>query len=396
LPVFAPPQFAAQANWWTNGTAVLRVVGDTTAGNNYTVDLHLLNPVGGRDAAGPITVSASSSALGPLLPPTALVPAAGAAAPLAIAGWASAPVLAFVSLPGNGTNPTIFLSSRLPLSGYFGSKTTISGLNGSDTPGLNAKLVLDPPSTIFGPYARWFQVSGQLVLITQREPTVAGAVYNVSVPVLALNRSLPYLLTGTGRVSASFAALDTAGPLIASSPLFVPGFEGRALGATGGSEGWSQPRNETAGAVNTVRVTLVPNLAVHCQLNLTVSGLLGSGKPSGNIDVSINGSVQSGFWSRDAGTLAVGLPADLRAGASLILSFEWTNGQLSHPFSNVLVAASCMNCDLVLAQPGGPWLLVSTVAGGKGYYFPAVTLPDGPLGQVGRRRGMAGQHLQQV
>jgi hypothetical protein len=383
LPVDAPQQFAARATWWANGTAVLRVVGDTTAGTVYKIKLHLLNPVGGRDAADLITVSASSSGGLPLLPPASLVPAAGAAAPLAIAGWAIPPVLAFVSLPGKSAYPTILLSSRLQLPGYFGSKVTISGLAGSDTQGLNAKLMLDPPSTIFGSFARWFQVSGQLILITQRESAMAGVVYNVSVPTLALHRGLPYLLMGTGRVSASFAALEAAGPLIARSPLLVPGFEGRALGAVGSSR--SQQSNETAGAVNTVYVTLVPNLALQCQLELTISGLMGSWRQSGSIDVNIGSSTQIGSWNRDAGILTIGLPIDLSGGSSLTLSFEWTNGQLQHPFSNVFVAASCLSCDLVRVQPSGQWLLVDTVAYGKGYHFPAVPLPYGPLDNAGRR-----------
>jgi hypothetical protein len=297
-------------------------------------------------------------------------------------------VLAFVSLPGAGMRPTVFLSSRLPLPGYFGSKSTLSGLAGSDTPGLNAKVALDPPSTIFGPYARWFQASGQLVLITQRQSGAAGAVYNVSAPTLALSKSLPGLLAGTGRAGASFATLDAAGPLIARAPLLVPGFQGRALGATGGSAG--QPRDEAAGAANTVHVTLVPNLAMQCPLELTLSGLLGGGAPSGNVSVDVAGSAQVGAWDRDAGTLIVGLPPGLGAGSPLTLRFAWTNGPLPPLFSDVRVAASCVSCSLELAQAGGPWILVDGGAAGGAYYFPAVALPDGPLGG---RRELEGQHV---
>jgi hypothetical protein len=372
LPVDAPALFAGSATWLATGQAVLRLVSNSNANVNYTVRLPLLNPLEGRDSEGPFTISASIAA-GGRLAPTPLAPAQGDGAPLAVAGWAVQPVLVFADPMQSAA--TVVLASRRVLAGYFGTKITLSGMAGSSTPGFNAKVDIAPASPVFGAYARWFQGSGRLILINQREPAVAMQAYNASVPSLSVAGCLAALLAGNGSAKASFATLDAAGPLIAPAPLLVPGFSSRSAGAAatdGGSE------RTSPGSTNNVSVTLVPNLVINSTLIITLSGLSGTGSPSGSLQVTAvansKTSALTAAWDSLAGALTVAFDVQVGMGMPLVLRFQLVYGGSPLQKSGIAVAATCMPCILQRTGPLGSWQLVAASAGGGGVYFPRISM----------------------
>ena len=372
LPVLAPPEFAKTANWWNNGTAVIQLVGDTSANISYVITLPLLNSQDGHDSAGPITVGAYSQS-GQFLPIVKVPPAPGTAAPLTVAGWAAPPVLVFTAEQQetvSSANTSVMISPTLTLQGYFGTKITLSGLIGSVTPGVNAKLAINPISLVFGSYARWFQVPGSLVLIAQREAANPGTIYNITLPELSTTTCLPVLLGGAVSAGATYYTLDSAGPLISPTSVFTPGFVNCKVGAlaTGGG-----PPNSAVGAMNTISVTLVPNLDVGAPLLITVLGLSGSNTPSGSLNVSVLGKTLQGTFDNIAGTIKVTLHVAFSKGTTIVLEFSLVNGAVEQPSDSIQVAATCAPCSLQLSANGAQWQLVAHSTDGGGIIFPPIS-----------------------
>lgn len=194
-------------------------------------------------------------------------------------------------------------------------------------------------------------------------------------PSLSVAGCLAALLAGNGSAKASFATLDAAGPLIAPAPLLVPGFSSRSAGAAatdGGSE------RTSPGSTNDVSVTLVPNLVINSTLIITLSGLSGTGSPSGSLQVTAvansKTSALTAAWDSLAGALTVAFDVQVGMGMPLVLRFQLVYGGSPLQKSGIAVAATCMPCILQRTGPLGSWQLVAASAGGGGVYFPRISM----------------------
>jgi len=365
LPIFGGLNFGHSALWMrdiSDGTLVLSVLGDTVSGLNYEVNTDMLNPSYGRDGTRGITIEANGES-GILIPRTLMNLGTNNQQPFLIAGFFKSPYILLHSTDSIfNSSITLNFVSRTSLSGYFGTKVTVSGLLNSSTPGENIKINLSPSGLQLGSYCRWFQKSGKLVLTAMRENIEAEFLNSVTFVLKNENNLVSLVQNGKVFIEATYITLTEIGPLISKTSIFSPGFVTAHIGATGYF-------NESALASNTLAITLAFNLDILVPMTVSVSGLVDL--PISNDKVNITGEVfeSLALWEKRSGTLILSSVTNLSAFTNYTFSFvvqNDLNGQLPLNFS---VSSLCKQCTIKFSNV--PFL----VQGSSPVYFAALNLP---------------------
>jgi len=312
--------FAKTAKWHPkNGTLVFVLTGSMTPLVPYVLSVFLQNQVLGRDASTGITVEVVDPKDDVLFPPILMEEASGNNAPFLIADFLQKSISQSTMAALAANTITITISTRSRLEGLYKTSVTLTGLTGSGTKGVNAQIPLAPPDTPFGPYCRWYQETGTLILKVVEEGTVAGEAYVLSFvlrngPDMQMARTVSLWADYQNYVGVGFYGpwtskvhMDNGANLRA--PLLIAGFDVIDMSQT----------SATFGSDNRLFLNLSTNVDVNAtefaSLRFVVEGLVGVESQSDNISVSL---------------------VDRRSGESrnLIATWNMTLAQLTVPLPN--------------------------------------------------------------
>ena len=342
--------FAKTAQWHPkNGTLAFVLTASMMPSVSYVLNVSLQNQLLGRDASTGITLEAVDPQGLVLFPAILMQAAPGNKAPFLIADFLQKSISQSTMAALAENIITITLSTRSSLEGLYKTSVTLKGLTGSGTLGANVKILLAPPDSPFGPYCRWYQGTGTLVLKVVDGDTVAGQPYVLSFvlrngPTMQMARNVSVWADYQNYLALRFYGPWTAKSLMNNganlrAPFLIAGFDILNIAQT----------SAVFGSQNRLFLNLSTNVDVNATefpaLRLMIAGLAGVETPSGTISVSLVDGMSgesrnlSGAWDKAVTDLTIPLPNayDLLKSTIYKISFGIQNGIYSQESPNITI-----------------------------------------------------------
>ena len=323
---FLPDQsgnFSTVGIWnWSLSSIVLKTIAETKAREPYTLSFVLQNGDVGQ-LSPDVTILSNDPAY--TLSPTLMDKGTRNQAPLLIAMFSTR----FIQqkTPSALSNNTLIVTLESIADLVNGTKITISGLAGVDTPDddnlqINSTSVFEAErhsnneSHPFGKTGVWIKSTGALIV------TVSQVIGNLSEPVLEQNRLYSFvfmLQNGAQYQEAPYVSIESSGTDttkakmqygdLNKAPLLIAGFRYLVVGQST----VSQSTPYTHRTMNSITVTFATNVQLMgsegCKLTLSgLTGTLGPTGENGTASIYVTGEVRRPGLTRPLETFDFGLP----------------------------------------------------------------------------------------